>query len=706
MNSGRHALIGEDDLRPQFEQQVALVRGLDPGPARALSRELLRVIEEHTRIFVEKGFDERHRRVYGFLHLTFAEYLTARHFAEQWSSGDLDLRDKVHNPRWHEVILLMAGRVGGWATAQGSRLVTELLGLGSPHERVLHRDLLMTAEVLADNVRVSRDAFDDVVRPLVDLALHSPFHELRSVALRRLSSIARVAALPQLTHWVSSSALDVESRAAWVLAVTGDRSPGTMARVVSSMMVDDVRDLSMLTMAGFSFQQKQGAALMINGPRLWLNVYPDSDVAEALAKSGMPQVTAKSLPRRRAKTGSHVLLDLSNASKADVPAIVDALMSGRLGSIYSALPSGFPRQVLPLVLKGLLRGAVGAKPAEADRALECCEWLLEDYTGGTARPTVSRELQPLVRDVLIDGSPTTARVRAAQILAAALPARLPDQALAMSIRESPIAVAAASAEWSLRFATRPSLASVRETMNWLRQSEPSSQTARVYRVLLRSRWHRDAEEILVGGFEADRRLPTELWENERWITDLTELATWPASAELESRIGRQVERWIRAKTTANIPRRLSIDLPTRSALTGKKALRTIPVSYMRDSRPHARRRAVLLWSIWRSEDDSCEPALRMLEDTDSAVRAAAIGSLRRSDGNSEVIERLIELMKTGSKSDRTASARALGSLVADPQRTMVLDEIVRLHNSAPTDNALFTAAWTIADTSSELAHSA
>src|SRR5262249_40015979 len=138
--------ISECELRPLFEEQVREVRGASPSEAKNISREMLRTIEEHTGFFLEKGVDDQSQRIYGFLHPTFAEYLTGRYLAEQWSDGEFDLATYAHDPRWREVLLLMAGHVGTWAIAQASRLVSDVLALNSRYEAYLRRDLLLAAE--------------------------------------------------------------------------------------------------------------------------------------------------------------------------------------------------------------------------------------------------------------------------------------------------------------------------------------------------------------------------------------------------------------------------------------------------------------------------------------------------------------------------------------------------------------------------------
>ena len=181
--------ISEHELRPLIEMQVGELHGVTAFEARQMSRELLETIEQHTGFFVEKGVDRFSRRVYGFLHQTFGEYLAARHLASKWAEGTLQLANFVHQSRWREVLLLMAGEVGTWTMGQASKLLQDILALGSEFETVLHRDLALTGEMLADNIRVKRELHDSIVQALITAAVESPHAEVFILHTRLLSKL-------------------------------------------------------------------------------------------------------------------------------------------------------------------------------------------------------------------------------------------------------------------------------------------------------------------------------------------------------------------------------------------------------------------------------------------------------------------------------------------------------------------------------------
>lgn len=173
--------INEDDLLPILSDTLCQVDGVKEQDAKEYSREFLSQINEHSGIFRERGFDERGRRIFSFLHLTFTEYFTARYLAGLWEGLDgaearrVFLRKYAHIPRWREVVLLMAGDIGlrdNDRAERATRLLSDILQLKSPYEDRLHRDLLLAGDCLADNVRVQTDAEFYVLAKIMTQVLH------------------------------------------------------------------------------------------------------------------------------------------------------------------------------------------------------------------------------------------------------------------------------------------------------------------------------------------------------------------------------------------------------------------------------------------------------------------------------------------------------------------------------------------------------
>lgn len=150
--------------RPELER---LLQGLmtDPDlsnlaelPAAKAVEEFLGTQGEHVGLLYPRGLSDCDHEVFGFLHLTFEEYLAGRELARRWKQQKDRLTQFLHHSRWEEPILLACSHLSDDDDRRGvNEFVRQILEAGSPYEQVLHRDLLLAARCLADDVSVSRD---------------------------------------------------------------------------------------------------------------------------------------------------------------------------------------------------------------------------------------------------------------------------------------------------------------------------------------------------------------------------------------------------------------------------------------------------------------------------------------------------------------------------------------------------------------------
>jgi predicted NACHT family NTPase len=152
-------LIGEQELHNLL---VETLQQHDPrlseNAAHSRASQFRRNVSEFSGIFLERGLDQDGRGLYGFLHLTFEEYFTAVHLADKWErEGKSVLKPLLHDPRWSETILLTAGLLSESSQYRATRFVKTILSARSEYENILHRDSLMAARCLADDVRVDAE---------------------------------------------------------------------------------------------------------------------------------------------------------------------------------------------------------------------------------------------------------------------------------------------------------------------------------------------------------------------------------------------------------------------------------------------------------------------------------------------------------------------------------------------------------------------
>lgn len=164
-------LIGEEELAGVLAGTLQEQdRQLSPDEAHARASQFRRNVSEFSGIFLERGVDPEGRGIYGFLHLTFEEYFAGLRLADKWErEGMSALTQLLHDPRWTEVILLAAGHLGTSSQHRATLFVRTILEAHSEYEEILHRDLLLAARCLADDVRVDAELRRYIVSCLIDL---------------------------------------------------------------------------------------------------------------------------------------------------------------------------------------------------------------------------------------------------------------------------------------------------------------------------------------------------------------------------------------------------------------------------------------------------------------------------------------------------------------------------------------------------------
>jgi predicted NACHT family NTPase len=95
-------LISREELAGLIARHFKEKEGKTAREAKKLADDFIALMQQVAGLLVERGQDQ-----FGFLHLTFQEYLAARYLAERKNRWEL-LRPHLHQARWREVILLTA----------------------------------------------------------------------------------------------------------------------------------------------------------------------------------------------------------------------------------------------------------------------------------------------------------------------------------------------------------------------------------------------------------------------------------------------------------------------------------------------------------------------------------------------------------------------------------------------------------------------
>ncbi|MFE6458853.1 HEAT repeat domain-containing protein [Streptomyces cinereoruber] len=157
--SGNH--IAGPDLLRSFEEYLKDRYALPPDRAAPAARVMLDQFRHRNFILSRYGGE-----IYGFVHRTFLEYLAAtdlaHRFNQERSLSETDLQnlfaDKVHDPTWHEILLLLVGLLDERFVAGvidrllGPREVAETL---EDHDDRAFGEVLFVARCLAEVRRLS-----------------------------------------------------------------------------------------------------------------------------------------------------------------------------------------------------------------------------------------------------------------------------------------------------------------------------------------------------------------------------------------------------------------------------------------------------------------------------------------------------------------------------------------------------------------------
>lgn len=185
-------LVDQDDLEDRIAATLVQADGLQRRRARRMAQDFVELMRRDTGLLQERGY-----RRFGFLHLTFEEYLAARGLLESVTVDDPDglFQRYSRDPRWREVLRLA---IGAAPQREAQRLLLHLLATPPPRDQAV----VLAAECLLDIGRngASQRAWEQTIAELLAL-LADPATPLAS----------RLAASTLLGHLGDPRCLDLSS---------------------------------------------------------------------------------------------------------------------------------------------------------------------------------------------------------------------------------------------------------------------------------------------------------------------------------------------------------------------------------------------------------------------------------------------------------------------------------------------------------------
>lgn len=710
-SSGKNNLITEYELRPLFESQVCEVRGTTLGEAKILSRKLLQMIEEHTGFFLERGLDQRGQSVYGFLHLTFTEYLAARFLAEQWSGGHLDLSRYVHNSRWHEVLLLMAGHIGTWAIAQATRLVEEILALGSQYEEQLHRDLLLAAEILGDNVRVRRELQDKLVSWLISLALSTPHMPLWQSTVYRLVDISTVFQLGNpatLLQFQENDDVEIRIRKAILLAlidvknIEKDEILHALLQGLTNAKTHELTDpfvhiLDTTSDIGNAthqiiIQKARSTSLLYISERTAKRIlnlqsrvalYNIQDLIESAADPLKRSFRVWFFdPQELLKLGASKIASLITANDRSTYSILNTVLASR--ALYNPVYNEWIRQAT-------------SKDASETRltALNALNSVIGDLRH--LHSNILSEWVEAIQTLILSEDHPIIRAKALRVLSYLSPN--PENWMGILHRELNDfneVVRSTAVTTALRYGAQiPSSITNKLRELLVTDAFPEVRQASA-RVLIRTGKFKedDIMTLLKEGFGEPIKF-AEANGLDTWLDDLLLLSNKADKAETLYAIGTQIKKILESEIT-----RGDVDAPYLYFSIGRQRIRyrselAEVVSVLFDSLSSTTRyRAVILWSKLRSKSTPLAPILPLIKDVDHRVRSAAIGALHPADVLQDgIIDTLLEALMEDNPELASSAAWTLSRVREPEMRGRIATKVAEVITQSSGNKYVYMVLW-------------
>ncbi|MCL2936932.1 MAG: caspase family protein, partial [Trichodesmium sp. MAG_R02] len=123
----------------------------------------IKIVQEDVGLLAARG-----QFLYGFLHLTFQEYLAALYLIRSKDTAAQEIISRLDDPRWREPILLALGHISSnWALGECKEVLQALLDADDPLGDLLPRTPLLMAAAMEEMGNISEQIVEEVARRLL-----------------------------------------------------------------------------------------------------------------------------------------------------------------------------------------------------------------------------------------------------------------------------------------------------------------------------------------------------------------------------------------------------------------------------------------------------------------------------------------------------------------------------------------------------------
>ena len=187
-------LIEEDELREIIYDELAVYRNYQP---KKIPPDFDEAVDEFI-IKVKKDVGilaERSEQLYGFLHLTFQEYLAALNLIKNRDQAVDAIIDRLDDPRWREPILLALGYIGTsrkWGPRARGKLLKSLLSTDDATKNTIPRCALFIANSMREMVGVPTELVEELCMRLLRAAAYQHISGYSSLLTQIEKSLANI----------------------------------------------------------------------------------------------------------------------------------------------------------------------------------------------------------------------------------------------------------------------------------------------------------------------------------------------------------------------------------------------------------------------------------------------------------------------------------------------------------------------------------